>query len=72
MTAPTVALEDHLFRRLIQDKLSKLRDPQQLLQAAEVLADSLIQARVAVKWLVAQKNMKSHPESCKAHPPREQ
>jgi parvulin-like peptidyl-prolyl isomerase len=73
VSRPAVALEDQLLRRLIQDKLVSLRtDPQQLLQAAELLADSLIQARAAVKWLVAQRHMGAQPESCRAQPPRAQ
>lgn len=55
MTGPRVSVEDQLFRRLLQDKLDQLKgDASQLKQAAELLADSLVQARAAVKWLVRQ------------------
>lgn len=55
MSAPRVSIEDQLFRRLVQDKLDKLKgNAQELQQAAELLADSLTQARAAVKWLVRQ------------------
>ncbi|MGA0983550.1 MAG: hypothetical protein ACO3ST_02510 [Burkholderiaceae bacterium] len=55
MSQPRVSLEDQLFRRLIQDKLDKLKgNAGELKQAAELLADSLTQARAAVKWLVWQ------------------
>lgn len=57
MSGPRVEIEDHLFRRQIQDMLNKLADPKELKSAAELLADSLVQARAALKWVIAQ-NMK--------------
>lgn len=53
MSGPRVEIEDQLFRRLVQDKLDKV-DGKELKAAAELLADSLMQARAAVKWLVRQ------------------
>lgn len=58
MSGPKVELEDHLFRRQIQDMLDKLADPKELKSAAELLADSLVQARAAMKWVIAQNKQK--------------
>lgn len=54
MSGPRVEIEDQLFRRLVQDKLDKVGEGKELKAAAELLADSLMQARAAVKWLVRQ------------------
>ena len=58
MSGPKVSLEDELFRRYIQDKLNKLTSSKGLKQAAELLADSLIQARAALKWALLQAHKK--------------
>lgn len=69
MSKPAAGLEDLLLRRLIQDHLNKLRgDPKQLLQAAEILADSLVQSRAAAKWLADQRLYAPVPESSVARP----
>lgn len=54
MSGPKLTLEDDLFRRYIQDMLNQLDDPKQLKVAAELLADSLVQTRAAMKWLISQ------------------
>ena len=54
MSGPKVSLEDDLFRRHIQDMLNQLKDEKQLKTAAEMLADSLVQTRAALKWVIAQ------------------
>jgi|TARA_B100000902_G_C27166460_1_gene841482 hypothetical protein len=54
MSGPKVELEDELFRRHIQDMLDKLADPKELKSAAEMLADSLVQTRAAMKWVIGQ------------------
>ncbi len=54
MSGPKVSLEDDLFRRHIQDMLNQLSDEKQLKTAAEMLADSLVQTRAALKWVIAQ------------------
>lgn len=54
MNGPRVEIEDQLFRRLLQDKLDQLQVGE-MKQAAEMLADSLVEARAALKWLVFQK-----------------
>lgn len=58
MSKPRVSLEDDLFRRYIQDKLDRLSDSKEMKQAAELLADSLIQARAALKWALQQARKK--------------
>lgn len=73
MSKPAPSLEDQLLRRLIQDKLNSLKDnPRELLQAAELLADSLVQARAAAKWLAWQRIRGSTPETSAAPPRRPQ
>jgi len=58
MSGPKVELEDDLFRRHIQDMLDKLSDPKELKSAAELLADSLVQTRAAMKWVIGQNMQK--------------
>lgn len=71
MSKPAPTLEDLLLRRLIQDKLERLKgQPDQLMQAAELLADSLVQSRAAAKWLALQRIRGSTPETSAAPPRR--
>lgn len=71
MNKPALSLEDQLLRRLIQDKLNRLKgNPGELLQAAELLADSLVQARAAAKWLALQRVRGLTPETSAAPPRR--
>ncbi|MGB0873620.1 MAG: hypothetical protein ACPGSE_00050 [Synechococcus sp.] len=53
MNGPKATLEDDLFRRLLQDKLDALGD-HEVRRGAMLLADSLVEARIAVKWLTLQ------------------
>ena len=55
MSSPKLSIEDHLFRRQIQDMLNKLDDKGDHKKAAELLADSLVQTRAALKWMIMQK-----------------
>lgn len=55
MSSPKLSIEDHLFRRRIQDMLNKLDDKNDHKKAAELLADSLVQTRAALKWMIMQK-----------------
>ncbi len=55
MSSPKLSIEDHLFRRQIQDMLNKLDDKNDHKKAAELLADSLVQTRAALKWMIMQK-----------------
>ena len=56
MSGPKLSLEDDLFRRQIQDFLNKIDNKDDHKKAAELLADSLIQARAALKWMILQKS----------------